>query len=103
VRHAFLIWLDLEQNRVAIVERRSAMHWVDCIEILVLIMHGSVDEDILLEQSQRLDAELTRRGKTHDFVVFEAQQHLIGGRGKERDAAAVAWFRRFGASRKRGC
>ena len=61
----------------------------------VLIMHGGADEDIPLSQSQRMDAELTRLGKVHDFIVFEDQQHVIGGRGAERDAAAIAWFRRF--------
>jgi dipeptidyl aminopeptidase/acylaminoacyl peptidase len=96
-RHAPLIWPDLEQNRAAIVERRSALRWADRIGTPVLIMHGDADEDIPLEQSRRMDAELARLKKTHDFVVFEGQQHRIGGRGAERDAATIAWFRRFGA------
>jgi len=96
-RHAPLIWPDLEQNRAAIVERRSALRWADRIETPVLIMHGDADEDIPIEQSRRMDAELDRLKKTHDFIAFEGQQHRIGGRGAERDAATIAWFRRFGA------
>lgn len=53
-----------------------------------------------LAQSQRMDAELTRLGKVHDFIVYEGQQHAIGGRGAERDAATVTWFTRFDSPKK---
>jgi hypothetical protein len=32
------------------------------------------------------------------IAVFDGQQHRIGGRRLERDATAIEWFRRFGAS-----
>jgi dipeptidyl aminopeptidase/acylaminoacyl peptidase len=92
------IWPDLDQNREAIVTRRSAVRWADKIRTPVLIMHGTADQDIAVEQSQRLDAELTRLGAIHRLLLFDGQQHRIGGRGAERDAAAIEWFRRFGAS-----
>ena len=96
--YAPLIWPDLDQNGAAIIERRSAIRWADRLNTPVLIMHGGADEDIPLEQSKRMDAELTRLGKIHALIVFEGQRHKIGGRGGERDAAALAWFRRSGAS-----
>lgn len=95
------IWPDLEGNRAAIVERRSALRWANRLETPVLIMHGSADEDIPIEQSRRMAAELTRLGKTHRFLVFDGQQQRIGGRGTERDGATVDWFRRFGAIEER--
>ncbi len=97
-KYAPLIWPDLEQNRAAIAQSRSALRWAGRINVPVLVMHGGADEDIPVEQSRRMDAELTRLGKAHQLIVFEGQQHRIGGRGEERDAATVAWFRRFGAS-----
>lgn len=42
-------------------------------------------------------AELTRPGKTHELIVYDGVQHVIGGRGAERDAATLAWFRKFDA------
>jgi hypothetical protein len=45
-------------------------------------------------------SELARLGKTSELIVFEGQQHVIGGRGAERDAASIAWFRRFGADQR---
>jgi len=89
------IWPQYKDNREELYRTRSAIRFADRINAPILIMHGGADEDIPLSQSQRMDAELTRLGKVHDFVVYEGQQHVIGGRGAEREAAAIAWFRRF--------
>jgi dipeptidyl aminopeptidase/acylaminoacyl peptidase len=94
---ASLVWRDFEQNKDEIIRTRSAIYWAEKIRLPVLIMHGGADEDIPLSQSQRMDAELTRLGRTHELIVFDGQQHVIGGRGAERDTAAIAWFRKFGA------
>lgn len=94
-KYAPLVWPDLERNRSSIIETRSALRWADRINTPILFMHGSADEDIPLDQSQRMAAELERLGKTHDFIVFDGQKHAIGGRGAERDAAAIEWFRKF--------
>jgi dipeptidyl aminopeptidase/acylaminoacyl peptidase len=92
------IWPDFDQNREAIVERRSAIRWADRIRTPVLIMHGTADADVPFEHSQRMAAELKRIGRTHRVLLFEGQQHRIGGRGADRDAAAIEWFRRFGGN-----
>jgi len=92
------VWPDFDQRREEIIRTRSAIRWADRINVPVLIMHGGADDDIPLSQSQRMDAELTRLGKTHELIVFDGQQHVIGGQGAQRDAAAIAWFRKFGAN-----
>jgi dipeptidyl aminopeptidase/acylaminoacyl peptidase len=96
-RAASHVWPDFAGRREEIIRTRSAMRWAERIDVPVLIMHGSADDDIPLAQSQRMDAELTRLGKPHQFIVFEGEKHVLGGKGAERDAAAVAWFRKFGA------
>jgi dipeptidyl aminopeptidase/acylaminoacyl peptidase len=93
------IWPQYQNDRETLYRTRSALRFADRIDIPVLIMHGGADEDIPLSQSQRMDAELSRLGKVHDFIVFDGEQHVIGGRGAERDAATVAWFRKFDAKK----
>lgn len=94
---ASLVWPDFSTRREQIIETRSALRWADRIRVPVLIMHGGADDDIPVSQSQRMDAELTRLGKQHELIVFEGERHVIGGKGARRDAAAVEWFREFGA------
>jgi len=93
------VWPELAAHREEIVRTRSALYWAERINVPVLIMHGGADEDMPVAQSQRMDARLAELGKPHKLLVFEGQQHAIGGRGAERDAAAVEWFRRHGATR----
>jgi dipeptidyl aminopeptidase/acylaminoacyl peptidase len=94
-RMAAQIWPDFEQEREDIVGRRSAIRWADRIRTPVLIMHGTADEEIPVEQSRLMAAELERLGQPHRLILFEGEQHRIGGRGADRDAAAIEWFRRF--------
>ena len=95
LRMASKIWPDLDRNREAIVKRRSAIRWADRIHTPVLIMHGTADEDMPISQSERMAAELARLGRTHKYVPFDGQQHRLGGRGAERDAMVVEWFRKY--------
>jgi dipeptidyl aminopeptidase/acylaminoacyl peptidase len=92
------IWPNLEQNRDAIVERRSAIRWANRVRTPVLIMHGTADRDLPIEHSERMAAALKRLGSTHRLLLFDGEQHRIGGRGADRDAAAIEWFRRFDGS-----
>jgi dipeptidyl aminopeptidase/acylaminoacyl peptidase len=97
-----MVWPDFAQQREEIIRTRSALHWAQKIQVPLLIMHGGADQDIPVSQSQRMDAELTRLGKPHKLLVFEGEQHVIGGRGAERDAAALEWFGKFGAGLRPG-
>jgi dipeptidyl aminopeptidase/acylaminoacyl peptidase len=92
---ASFVWPDFAARREEIIETRSALRWADRIRVPVLIMHGGEDDDIPVSQSQRMDAELTRLGRKNELIVFEGERHVIGGKGAERDAATVAWFRKF--------
>jgi dipeptidyl aminopeptidase/acylaminoacyl peptidase len=94
-RTAHLVWPDFGEKSDDIIRTRSAMNWADQIKVPLLIMHGSADQGIPVSQSQRMDAELTRLGKVHKLMVFDGEQHLISGKGAERDAAAINWFKQY--------
>jgi len=89
------IWPQYENNREELYRTRSALRFADQIKAPVLIMHGGSDEDIPVTQSVRMAAKLKQLGKESDFIVFAGEQHVIGGRGDERDAATIAWFRKY--------
>ena len=87
------IWPQYQNDRETLYRTRSALRFADRLTTPILIMHGGADDDIPISQSQRMDAELTRLGAKHKFIAFEDQKHVIGGRGAERDAATIGWFK----------
>jgi len=91
------IFPDFEQNRETIIERRSALRWIERINAPVLLMHGADDGDAPVEGARRLDAAFAELGKTHELRIFEGARHTLSEVAAERDATAIAWFNRFGA------
>jgi dipeptidyl aminopeptidase/acylaminoacyl peptidase len=96
------IWPQYQDHREELYRTRSALRFAEHIRIPVLIMHGGADADIPVSQSERMAAELARLGSPHRLIIYDGQQHVIGGRGAERDAASIAWFREHGAETKKG-
>lgn len=88
------IWPDLAVNRQAIVERRSAIRWVDRIDTPVLILHGGEDSGVDLSQILTFAAEAHRQDKSFELVVMQGEGHVLSGRAAERDALVVEWFSR---------
>ena len=88
------IWPDLEANRAAIVERRSAIRWAAKIGAPVLIMHGGADKAVRPSQSLRMAQALDTLGKPFELWIAEGERHTLTGRAAERDARAAEWFGR---------
>jgi dipeptidyl aminopeptidase/acylaminoacyl peptidase len=90
------IWpAELEQDRKALVERRSALCWPERISAPVLIMHGGADRSCPPEQSLKMAEALQAAGKPYELKIFHGEGHILSGRAEERDQDAVRWFQRF--------
>lgn len=57
----------------------------------VLLLHGDQDELVPLQQSQRLQAELERKGVTHELILLPGHGHAWPAMGTGQ-ADVVAWF-----------
>lgn len=89
------IWPDYDERKAEIVRHRSAVYWADRLDVPLLVMHGGADQSVDPEHSRMLDRLLTEKGKTHELVVFDGDNHVLRRNQEERDRRAVAWFRRF--------
>jgi dipeptidyl aminopeptidase/acylaminoacyl peptidase len=87
------IWPELDAQRAAIVERRSAQRWADKINVPVLIIHGAEDS-LPVSQSLRMAEKLSEQGKHFQLMVIDGEGHTISGRTADRDNWAVDWFQR---------
>ena len=90
------IWPEeLEKDRAALVERRSALRWPERISAPVLIMHGAADRSCPPEQSLKMAEALQAAGKPYELKVLLGEGHVLSGRAEEREQDAIRWFGRF--------
>ena len=89
------IWPELDEQRSAIVTRRSAVRWADKISRPLLIVHGAQDGAVPVKQSLDLAAKLSAAGKPYQLLVVAGEGHVIAGRPADRDTWVLDWFARY--------
>lgn len=87
------IWPELDKDRAAIVQRRSAQKWPEMINVPVLMIHGANDS-LPVTQSLGMAEKLSALGKPYQLMVIDGEGHTISGRTTDRDAWVIDWFRR---------
>lgn len=87
------IWPELERERAAIVQRRSAQKWPEKINVPILIIHGANDS-LPVTQSLGMAEKLSALGKAYQLMIVDGEGHTISGRPADRDAWVIDWFRR---------
>ena len=53
----------------------SPVHRLDAVRAPILVAHGHTDRRVPFEQSTELVAELTRLGKTYEYVTYPTEGH----------------------------
>jgi dipeptidyl aminopeptidase/acylaminoacyl peptidase len=88
------IWPAFDQQRDAILQRRSVLKWHDKLSMPLLIMHGQGDLAVSHVHSLRLAELLAQRGAPYELVIYGGDDHRISANREDRDARAIRWFRR---------
>jgi dipeptidyl aminopeptidase/acylaminoacyl peptidase len=57
-------------------------------------MHGGADRQISPLQTLRLATRLQELGRPYELVVYHGDGHILKENQVDRDARAVAWFRK---------
>jgi dipeptidyl aminopeptidase/acylaminoacyl peptidase len=90
--------LSDDQRRME-VQRRSAIHFVDRLPktVPILLMHGTADSVVPIEQSEMMAEALTTREVPHEYIRIEGGGHvaLKDGSYAEIDRHRRAWFDRY--------
>lgn len=84
---------DTISNRDEYV-KRSAIYWYDKINEPLLILHGTDDTRVALEEAQQLiDSLKTSNRKNFNFKIFEGGNHILSNVINERDSLIINWFK----------
>jgi dipeptidyl aminopeptidase/acylaminoacyl peptidase len=82
---AFRAWRARIQGKAPSLESISPVSYAGQLAMPILIAHGSADQTVPVDQSERLHAALTRAGKAHDFVVYPGEDHTMHDPANEAD------------------
>jgi dipeptidyl aminopeptidase/acylaminoacyl peptidase len=63
----------------------SPLAHLDPLDPPFLILHGTADEQVEVEQSRVLDAALEKTGIAHRLVIIEGAPHTFGLENKQKD------------------
>lgn len=84
-------WKDISALRVSrrqapeLYRQFSVLTYLDKADAPFLILHGTADTTVALEQSQRLDAALEKAGVEHHLEVIEGAPHTFHLQPKQKD------------------
>jgi len=82
---AFRAWRARIQGRAPSLESISPVSYAGQLAMPILIAHGTADQTVPVDQSERLHDALTRAGKAHEFVVYEGEDHTMHDPANEAD------------------
>lgn len=95
--HFLTMFSDASRENPEEVRRASPLSQGSKDDPPVLIMHGTADKTVPLEQSKLLDAALEKAGVEHELVIVEGAPHTFHLQPKQRDLRPVVlgFFNRY--------
>jgi dienelactone hydrolase len=82
---AFRAWRQRIQGRAASLEALSPVTYASGLAMPILIAHGTADQTVPADQSERMHDALTRLGKPHEFVEYQGEDHTMRDPANEAD------------------
>lgn len=81
------------QNKEAAIKQRSAIHWVDDLpNIPILLQHGEDDERVNLLQVERFAEKLNQAKRPHQLIVYPNANHSLSNAREQAIKDVLAWF-----------
>ena len=82
-----------EQNKAAELSKRSVVDWLDKLPNRpILLIHGTADKQVNVEQSRLLSAKLTERQHPHKLVIYQNDDHSLSKNQQRLLAQISAWL-----------
>lgn len=81
----FRAWRRRIQGAAPSLEAISPITYLTGFHIPILIAHGTADETVPADQSERLHMALARLGRAHDFVEYAGEGHTMADPAHEAD------------------
>jgi len=85
------------KNKVAELERRSVLKWVNELSpiIPILLLHGTNDKRVSVNHSIDLAAALSASNIPHKLVLYPDDNHGLMQNKEKANKELVSWFREY--------
>ncbi len=93
VQFARGIYPDFETRKEEHVKNRSAILWVDKINIPLLIMNGGADPGVTPSKIMTFAQKLDEQGKLYELVIYAKDDHPVSRNAEDRLRRTVDWFK----------
>lgn len=85
---------DYNTNKEEILKLRSSIYWPEKINIPLLIMHSGTDRAVNASHALNLAQQLQKLGTVYELLIYAQDTHILSRNKIDRDARAIAWFRK---------
>jgi len=88
---------DYKKNKIAELERRSVLKWVNELSpnIPILLLHGEDDKRVSVNNSIELAGALTKNRIPHKLVLYPDDNHGLMQNKEKANKELVSWFREY--------
>jgi dienelactone hydrolase len=87
------VYPDFDARKDEHLKSRSAILWVDKIEVPLLVMHGGADPGTPPTHAINLAQKLEEQGKIYELVVYAKDNHGVFLNAEDRLRRTVDWFK----------
>jgi dienelactone hydrolase len=84
---------DFDNKKVEHIANRSAIFWVDKINIPLLIMNGGADRDVTPDSVMAFAQKLQEHGKLYELVIYAKDNHPVVDNTEDRLRRTIDWFK----------
>jgi dipeptidyl aminopeptidase/acylaminoacyl peptidase len=88
---------NYNENKVAEMEKRSVLNWVDQLSdnVPILLLHGTADKRVSVKHSIDLAAALAVHKIPHKLVLYPDDSHGLRHNKEKANRELVSWFKRY--------
>ena len=86
---------NYSETGVSALRERSVMDWPEAVNVPLLMIHGSDDDEVPVTESLNFAIKLSNLKTIYELMVYAGDVHEAAENRKDRDARITTWFKRY--------
>jgi dienelactone hydrolase len=87
------VYPDFDARKEEHLKNRSAIFWVDKLDVPLLILQGGADPGVKPTQALTLAQKLDEAGKLYELIIYAKDDHPVSLNAEDRLRRTIDWFK----------